>query len=182
METLYQAITGFFTDHPEVFTERELPVIRMIDIYMGQPDDPEAFEVFYPAIFINWSITPDNNGSGPHLLTLDFHVLQEPGKGTEGFSGVQDAGLQYVKLLKAVKYILNNLKADNCSFLQYAGERPAITPFFRYHVIIYQCHIDAYNDSLHRPAYAEGSLEKLVITEGKVKPIDPRPVTEIDTY
>lgn len=178
METVYKKIVETFTAHPEVFSDRNLPAIRQIDVYQGQPDDPENFEVFCPAMFIDWQIAPGANGESDKL-TIDFHILQEPGVPTDNFTPTLDAGLEYLLQLKACKYLLNKLRAANTTPLVYAGERPRITPFFKYHVVSYTCSIDQYTDSIHRPATGTGTIESIRITEGKQKALQ---VLDIDTF
>lgn len=180
MELVYNKIVEVFNAHPEVFTQSGLPVPRTIDIDMGQAEDPESFEIFLPGIFVNWSIAPGTDG--PDILTLDVSVLQEPGAGTESFSERITEGLEYMRLLKAIKYLLNKLSTAETSPLVYAGERPAATPFFKYHIISYKCGIDQYTDTIHRPQMVDGSAESLRITQGrvKIKPLDDTPV--IETY
>lgn len=167
MEIVYNKIVETFNAHPEVFTDRSLPIPRTIDIEMGQAEDPESFEIFLPGIFINWDIKAGTDG--PDILTLDITVLQEPGPGTESFSERMAEGLEYMRLIKAVKYLLNRLSTDETSPLMYMGERKAATPFFKYHIITYQCGIDQYTDSIHRPDLTDGSVEAIRITEGLLK-------------
>lgn len=166
MELVYNKIVETFNAHPEVFTNRGLPVPRTIDIDMGQAEDPESFEIFLPGIFVNWDIKAGTDT--PDVLSVEISVLQEPGTGTESFSERMNEGLEYLSLLKAVKYLLNRLSTEITSPLQYTGERKAATPFFKYHVISYQCFIDQYTDSIHRPGTVDGSAESLKIT-GKLK-------------
>ncbi len=184
MEVVYKKIVETFNAHPEVFTSRGLPLVRQIDLNIGQPDDPENFEVFCPAMFISWSIRPGTGGESD-TLTLDFHLLQEPTAGSESFSNVAVVGVEYIKLTRAVKYLLNGLKTGDTTPLKYAGEQPAVTPYFRYHVVSYTCSIDAYTDSIHKPVLAEGQLSGLVIKEGKLreKLDSPKaPQLVVDTY
>jgi hypothetical protein len=181
METVYNKIVDTFNDHPEVFTLMEVPAVRTIDLHMGQPDDPEDWEIFFPAVFIGWSIAPGATGEAD-ILTMEFHILQEPGAGTEHFSDTVDAGLEYLRVIKACKYILNRMRADNTTPFKWAGERPAITPFFRYHILTYTCSIDAYNDSLNRPAYGEATGKDVNLTSAKVIKTLPKVESDIDTY
>jgi len=184
MEIVYKKIVETFNAHPEVFTSRGLPVVRQIDLNIGQPDDPENFEVFCPAMFISWSIRPGTGGESD-TLTLDFHLLQEPTANTENFSNVAVVGVEYIKLMEAVKYLLNDLKTSATTPLRYAGEQPAVTPYFRYHVVSYTCSIDAYTDSIHKPALGEGQLSGIVLKEGKLREKQDSPkvaALEVDTY
>lgn len=183
MEEVYNKIVDTFNAHPEVFTDRSLPTIRQIDIHIGQPDDPENFEVLCPAIFISWDIKAGTNGEAD-TLSLDFHLLQEPGAGTENYSDRMDEGLAYIRLVTAVKYCLNMLSTDSSSPLKYAGERQAATPYFRYHVITYTCSIDSYTDSVHRPELTESTIESINLTGGKLRQHLPDriDIPEIDTF
>jgi hypothetical protein len=182
MEIVFKRIKEVFEDHPEVFSERTLPAIRTIDIHLGQPDNPEEWEVFCPAIFVAWNKQPGPTGE-PDVLTLDFHILQEPGIATDGEENTLDPGLEYLRLIKACNYLLNRLKADNTSPLEWKGERQAITQFFRYHIVTYTCQIDTVSESIHDKVFAEGKVESIKVTGGKLKQFtDAKPVLEIETY
>jgi hypothetical protein len=179
MEAVYKKIVDTFNDHPEVFTDRKLPVMRQIDIYLGQPDDPENFEVFCPAMFIDWQINPGAN-SEPDKLIIELHIIQEPGTPTDNFTPTLDNGLEYMRLLNAAKYLINKLKTDETTPFVYAGERPRVTPFFKYHVISYSCNIDQYKDSIHRPVMGTGTLEKIKIDPGLLQQKKPEVVSAPD--
>jgi len=181
METLYQKIVQTFNEHPEVFTGRTLPVPRTIDIDYGQADDPEGFELFLPAVLLNFDIKAGTNNE-PDLLTLDVTVLQEPGSGTESFSETRNSGLEYLRFLNAVKYCFNHLASGDSSPLQYAGERKSASPFFRFHVINYTCFIDRYTESLHKPVMAEGSIEAIRLTGTSLVEKKVLVSPEIETY
>jgi len=158
MEIIYKKIVDTFNANEAVFTDRGLPPIRQIDINYGQTDNPEDFEIFMPGMFIGWEII-ERSINEPSELILDFHLLQDPGAGTENFSDQLDAGVEYIAMIKAVKYVLNQLRASNTTGLQYAGERPMVTPYFRYHIISYKCLIDKVHDSLTKGAVDEVELE-----------------------
>ena len=192
MEQVYLAILKTFAENKKVFTDRHLPVIRTIDINIGQPDDAENFEFFCPAIFISWDIKPGIAGE-PDNLTLDFHILQEPKGHTESFSnafrspsGVEGIGaevsIEYMKLIEACKYLLNQQRTNSSTPLKYAGERQAATPYFRYHILTYTCSIDAYTDSIHRPQMTTGTVEAIRITDANQKPTTDTPTITIETY
>lgn len=182
METLYKAIVDTFNNNPQVFADRNLPAPRTIDIYMGQPDDPEGWEVFEPALFIGWSIQPQSNND-PDLLTLEVHLVQDPGTGTESFCERLDDGVEYLRMIKAVKYVLNKLRADNTTPLKWAGERPGTSPFYRYHIITYTCTIDGNSESLSRDTLTNVTLTDLDGRNGtivkKVTSTLPNPVIDV---
>lgn len=177
---IYKTICDLFKNNQDVFTNLNLPPIRHIDINYGQPDDLENFEVFFPAIFISWSIREPSKNE-PNILTLEFHCLQTPGEGTEGFADKLAPGFEYINVLKTIKYMLNGLRAYNTTPLRYVDERPVITPYVRYHVVTYECFIDKVDES-----FTAGSLTNVELTgyvpEINLKQKTDIPVTVIDTY
>jgi hypothetical protein len=172
METIYKKIVETFNNNKAVFTDKGLPAIKQIDINYGQTDRPEEFEIFFPSIFISWEIT-EQNSNEPSLLTLDFHILQYPGAGTENFSDRLSENIEYLNMIATCKYILNHLRANNTSGLSYAGERPAITPYFRYHIVSYRCFIDKVDDSL-----TKGKLDNVEL-EDYTKDFEPKTKADI---
>ncbi len=183
MEKLYQKIAQSFTDNAQVFTDRGLQPVRQCDIYMGQPDDPESFELFFPGVFVDWSITPGGPGE-QDLLVVDFHLLQEPGTNSENYSGRLTESMGYILMLKTVKYLMNRLRTTTCTPLTYNGERPRITPFFKYHIVTYKCFIDSDEGSINRPTSTPTLPTDLNITETSIKEKEQVPELHpiIDTF
>lgn len=143
MDILYNNFLSYFDNQKtkNIFVENNLPLLRTIDINIGQVSNPEMFEIFYPALFIDWSET-QNNPKEPLELNLSFHVLQTPYFSTENFSENKKKGLQYIMFLKTIKKVLNTFKTPNASKLQYLGLNPNITPYFKYHILNYTCNLD----------------------------------------
>ncbi|MBS2100695.1 hypothetical protein [Carboxylicivirga linearis] len=182
MESIYLQIAQKFKDNEQVFIDRNLPPVRQVDIYMGQPDDAESFEVFCPSVFVDWTINEDEN-TGTNYMQLDFHVLQEPGAGTEHYSDRLTEGMEYLQMLKTVKYLVNKLSADNTTPLKYMGERPRITPFFKYHIVSYKCYIDEDQDSINRPTYEDVELTDYHLEQARLKQKKETPEPPIiDTF
>ncbi|MBE9468990.1 MAG: hypothetical protein IMY72_11825 [Bacteroidetes bacterium] len=182
MEIIYQKIIDTFNANKKIFINRNLPVIRQIDINYGQPDDPQNFEVFQPAIYISWQISNQADRE-PSTLTLEFHVLQEPGAHTENYSERLPKGKEYLLMLKTIKYILNKLRASNTTGLKYTGERPNITPFFNYHILTYTCFIDdGAGESLTKGSLTDVELTDYDASFSVQKKETPPTPTAIDTF
>ncbi len=168
MDSLYQEIAQVFNDNKSVFTDAGLPAVRQVDIYMGQPDSPEDFEIFLPAVFVDWSITPGGVGE-EDLLQLDFHVVQDPGARSENFSDRLTESMEYILLLKKVKYLVNRLRSDTSTPLTYNGERPRVTPYFKYHIASYKCLIDTDEGSIIRSTSTDAEPENVNISKGTIR-------------
>ena len=182
MDKLYSVIAQTFTDNQQVFIDRGLQPVRQCDIYMGQADDAESFELFLPGVFVDWNITPGEPGE-QDILLVDFHVLQEPGTNSENYSERLTESMQYLQTLKTVKYLMNRLRSTTSTPLTYNGERPRITPFFKYHIVTYKCFIDSDEGSINRPTLTDTEPTEVDITGIlKEKEIMREPNPIIDTY
>lgn len=183
MDKLYKKIAQVFTDNKQVFIDRDLLPVRQCDIYMGQPDDPESFEMFLPGVFVDWSITPGGAGE-QDLLQVDFHVLQEPGANSENYSERLTESMDYLLTLKTVKYLVNRLRSSTSTPLTYSGERPRITPFFKYHIASYKCYIDSDEGSINRPTDTDTEPNDLVVSKLGVQYQQPDELLSpiIDTF
>lgn len=181
MDELYLKIAQIFNDNQQVFIDRGLPHVRQCDIYMGQPDDAQSFELFLPAVFVDWAVTAGVDGE-EDLLQVDFHVLQEPGTGSENFSERLIESVEYLKVLATVKYLMNRLSSTNTTSLTYTGERPRITPFFKYHIASYKCSIISDDSSINRPNYTDTVPDKLVLTNNIRQKTDTPPTPIIETF
>jgi hypothetical protein len=179
METIYNKIVKTFTDNQQVFTDAELIAPRTIDINIGQTDNPEGFEIFYPAIFVSWAISPQANNYDPKLLTLDFHCIQDADVGTENFSG--NIAPTYLAWLRKTRMVLNGLRAANTTGLTYRGERPNLTPYFRYTIINFECYIDIADESLTRGTLTTEELDGYKATFQPKQTIS-EPELTIDTF
>lgn len=157
--------------------------VRQCDIYMGQPDDPESFELFFPAVFVDWAITPGGPGE-EDLIVIDFHIVEEPGTHSENFSNRLNESLNYIKRIKAVKYLMNRLRASNSTPLTYNGERPRTTPFFKYHIVSYKCYIDADTESIWRSEMDDTIPNDVGVVNRNLKETETKPIPSpiIDTY
>mgnify|MGYP003592875089 FL=1 len=72
MVQLFPIIQQAFEDKKAWFTDNGLPAIAFIDMYMGQPLNPEEFEFILPAVFIDYSIDWQQE-----LIQVDAHILTE---------------------------------------------------------------------------------------------------------
>jgi hypothetical protein len=180
METLYQKIIETFNLNTQVFTDRGLPVPRTIDIDYGQADDPENFELFLPAVLINFAVVPGEPNSSD-VLNLQLSVVQDPGELTASYAADLQPGLQYLRLLRAVRFVMNNLASAETSPLKFKALRPAATQYFKLHVIEYSCLVDPYTDSLHKPSIGEATVDKLSLQASIATSTRP-PVPDLDLF
>ncbi len=179
MDKLYSKLIAHFNLPivKQIFTNANLPELRTIDLNMGQVNNPEGFDIFYPAMFIDWAERNEKNTEPLHL-DLSFHILQLPSFGTENFADNIQEGLSYLRFLKAVKKALNIFKPNNASKPAYKGAAPGITPYFKYHILNYSCYLD---DTTAEPELIEVELQGYNANFG-IKERDEDLPTSIETF
>jgi len=149
MDILLTTIQNTFNTNKQVFTDKGLPAIEHIDMYLGQPDNPNDFEFTLPALFVEYSIDEDDDSKDPAQLRLYFHLLFEP------------MGLQYIQMLNTVRYMLKDLRSENSGPLKRNGQYSNVTPYYRYEIISMKCIYYPSNASFSKPAYSQGTIETI---------------------
>ena len=160
MKQYIQLIRNTIEAHAADFTAAGVLPPQTIDVYMGQPNNPEDFEFTLPAVFIDYSADYDGE-----VLDLQLHVVQDFLDDTENFAPQRDNGLRFVTFLSVLKKCLYGLKYGVPKELRSHGvsvrpvfgvlklyqETPMQTDFFHYHLLTLRC-------SLNSDLYAEMEL------------------------
>ncbi len=140
MQPLIERIYQVLQANNDLFVTAGLQPIRTVDLYRGQPLNPEAFEFFEtPAIFLGWNIRWKTEGrtrvgSG----TLEAHiVLDNPFETGNIFTGYDNA-LKQIFGYEIVDAILNGLESIYTSKLELTDQRPVDTGVIAYQIYSYQ--------------------------------------------
>jgi hypothetical protein len=137
MTSLYQKIIETVTANNTSFTGKGLTAPVTIDLYAGQPDAPELFNFFTPALFIEYSIEWEhgNRYAKQGKFLLDVHILVDPVPGTENYSLRQTEGLKKIEFYDLVSRLLDGLNSETTGTMALIGEEPRPTEYFNYHVL-----------------------------------------------
>lgn len=143
MKNLYLKIVETIENSRELFTEKGLLPIETIDLYDGQPDEPNNFEFTCPALFVDYKIDWERGGSGMKrgVVNLDVHILTHPGIGTESFNPRMPESLQKLEYYELLAELLETVYTDHISNLALSGEEPVITDYFCYHMLRFNAQI-----------------------------------------
>ncbi len=135
MNRLYNAIVQTITDNKQAFIDAGIKPPAFIDVYQGQPSDPDQAEFALPAVFVDYSVDYENNMAYAYL-----HVVTDYGSDTDSLSPSREAGLDYIKSLKILKRILQHIKPSPAfGVLRLHQETPTVSEFFLYHQITFRC-------------------------------------------
>lgn len=137
MKNLYLKIIETIENWREEFTARGLLPVETIDLYDGQPEDPEKFEFTAPALFVDYAIEWERGGSAQKrgIITLEIHVLTQPEGNSENFSSNLPEALKKIEFYNAVSDLLETVYTDNISRLALIEEKPVQTEYYCYHLL-----------------------------------------------
>lgn len=154
MENLYLKICSRIEEREDLFTKYNLPPVKYVDLYRGQPLMPERFELYsLPALFLEYNIDWKTK-----LLTLSVHVVTDQTHSTSSISLNKLSGLQIFTLYKVVKQLLNDLSSETTGKLELSNERPAEADVVNYQIIDFTCSIE---ESELEEKFAQGTIESL---------------------
>lgn len=167
MKELYTAIQDLFKlkETAKVFNGKNLRVPEFIDLYNGQPEEPNEFEFTLPALFIDYSIAWDRAGTmRKGELTVEVHVLAEPGEETDNLNDTL-LGLDKVDYYETISDLLEDLSTSETSKLVLKGEKPVATDYFNYHLLTFSCTISRRRTSVRKEVVENVSIEKKYIID-----------------
>ncbi len=138
MDKLYLKILERIDEKQDLFISNNVPVIKYIDLYRGQPLAPERFELFdLPALFLEYSINWETN-----ILSLGVHVVTDQTHSTSSISPNKMSGLEIITLYNVIKEVLKELSSKHTGKLKLVGERPAETDVVNYQILDFTCSIE----------------------------------------
>ncbi len=140
MQPLIERIYEVMQANNQLFVTAGLQPIETLDLYRGQPLNPEAFEFFEtPAIFIGWEIRWKREGKTKiGTGSLDVHiVLDSPFQTGNIFTGYENA-LKQIFGYELIDAILDGLESETTSKLELNNQRPVDTGVIAYQIFTYQ--------------------------------------------
>ena len=143
MKQLYKTIQELFKK-PEtisLFRSQNLTPPEYIDLYDGQPEEPDRFEFTTPALFIDYSIAWERAGTmRKGELSIDVHVLTGPTDETDSLAD-NLSGMEKIDYYETISTLLEDLSTCETSRLVLKSERPITTDYFNYHLLTFTCTI-----------------------------------------
>lgn len=137
MKNLYLELVKILTGNPALFTNLGLLPPAVVDLYNGQPDNPDGFEFVCPALFVDYKIDWERGGNGlkKGVVNLDIHVLLQPDAGTESFNPRLPEALKKIEYYELLTTLVESVTTDNIGNLALVSEEPVQTEYFCYHVL-----------------------------------------------
>lgn len=174
---LFEEILRTFDTNKAIFERNNLPAFKTIDLYQGQPLDPQAFEFTLPALFVDYAIDYENE-----KITVEAHILNDYMEETANISAQRNNGLNYLRVIYLCRYLFSRVKTSASGFLRAVSERPMTTDNFQYHVLTFIAPIRDYIDTdLIKALNIQTEIEG-VLNKGKIKKTTDLEIAKIDTF
>lgn len=130
-----------------------------MDIYRGQPEDPEQYEYFsLPAIFISYT----NTGQGkdkPRLIQITLHLVIDEENDMSNISPNKETGMNRFLYSGILQEILEGRKLVANSPLKFVSEVPNDSSVSDYHSLIFEFESHA-KDLIGNPVFETGEFDK----------------------
>jgi hypothetical protein len=168
MTDLILKIYQVFEDNKAYFEALGLQPVKHVDVFRGQPLNPEQFEYYeIPALFIGRKITWTKNGrSYIGNPVLEFHMVTDETWDTSNISTSHVEGLKQTMYYELVQYLLDDLESKTTGKLIRIDNEPVDTGVVTYELLRYQC---SYQDPMYTvEEFVEVMIEKLRIA-GELK-------------
>jgi hypothetical protein len=141
------------------FEDQGLNGSFFIDIYRGQPEDPEQHEFFsLPAIFIDYSTTGQGKDK-PRLIQITLHLLIDEENDMSNVASDNVAGMNRFVYCSILQEILEGRKLVANSPLKFLSEVPIDNPVADYHRMIFEFESFA-KDLISNPIFETGEFDK----------------------
>lgn len=156
-----------FEEKKEKFDKYDLSNNFFIDIYRGQPLEPELYEYFsLPAIFVDHDLQGQGKGK-PRLVTMTLHIVTDEMPDASNISLQQDTGLKRFLYHYIIQELLEGYRLGNTSALKFITENTVDVPVVNYHNQVYQ--FEAYIEDLAgTPEEIEFGMIELLRLKGRL--------------
>lgn len=104
----------------QLFTDQNISPVGYIDLYAGQDQYEENFELFsQPALFVDWDI--DYGGDTP-LVTVNLYCCYEQLRDTSNISANRDLALGFLDFVATINTIAQTIESEDTGKLELASE------------------------------------------------------------
>jgi hypothetical protein len=122
MKTFYNKLIEAFEklENKAKFTAQEIAPVQYIDIYAGQDQFEENFELFSrPALLIDWDI---DHKSTPPTATITMYCGYEQLRDTSNISLNRDLGLKFLDYVEIIDEVTRTIESERTGKLELVSE------------------------------------------------------------
>lgn len=122
MKTFYKKAIEVFkkAENKAKFTDQEIAPVQYIDIYAGQDQFEDNFELFaHPALLIDWDV---DHKSSPPMATVTMYCCYEQLRDTSNISLNRDLGLKFLDYVDIIDEVARTIESERTGKLELVSE------------------------------------------------------------
>lgn len=122
MQNFYRKLIEVFEQNESKaqFTNKDVSAVEYIDLYAGQEQFEENFELFArPALLVDWSV--DYGGDIP-IATITLYCCFEQLRDTSNTSLNRELGLKFLDYIDSIDYVAQTIETENTGKLELVSE------------------------------------------------------------
>ena len=167
MKTFYNKLIEVF-EKPEnkaKFTDQNIAPVEYVDIYAGQDQFEENFELFSrPALLVDWDL---NYQSDTPTATVTLYCCYEQLRDTSNISMNRDLGLKFLDFVATIDAIASTIESETTGKLEIVSEGfNKIDSIVDIYLLTYECSYSGRKNPLDK--YQAGDYDKLNL-DGNLK-------------
>ncbi|CAM2903454.1 hypothetical protein [Flavobacterium frigoris] len=140
------------------FTDKNIAPVEYIDLYAGQDQFEENFELFSrPSLLVDWDI--DHSGDAP-IATITFYCCFEQLRDTSNISLNKDLALQFLDFIDCIDEIAQTIETEKTGKLEVVSEGfNKMDSIVNIYLLTYECSYSGRKSP--RGDYQEGDYDTL---------------------
>lgn len=172
MKAFYNKVISVFdqAENKEQYLEQNIPFVGYIDLYAGQDQFEENFELFaQPALLIDWGI---NYETEPPTATITAYCCYEQLRDTSNISLNRDKALKFLDFISITDSLLRTIETETTGKLNLVSEGfNKMDSIVDIYLFTYECSYTGRKKS-PRGEYQEGEYDKLNLKTNLVRQFD----------
>jgi hypothetical protein len=165
MKTFYKKLiqTIELPDNQSKFTDQNIAPVQYIDIYAGQDQFEENFELFArPAVLVDWDINYD--GDQPSA-TINLYCCYEQLRDTSNISLNRELGLKFLDYIAIIDEMVRTIESEETGKLELVSEGfNKMDSIVDIYLFTYKC---SFTERKNPRLYVEGGYETIDL-KGKI--------------
>ncbi len=159
MKNFYKKLIATFDllENQAKFTEQNIAPVQYIDIYAGQDQFEENFELFSrPAVLVDWDLDHQNDST---IATINLYCCYEQLRDTSNISLNRELGLKFLDYIETIDKIVRTIETEATGKLKLMREGfNKMDSIVDIYLFTYEC---SFTTQKNPRTYVEGDYETL---------------------
>jgi hypothetical protein len=169
MKTFYNKLLAVFetAENKAKFTAQDISPVLYIDIYAGQDQFEENFELFsQPAVLVDWDV---DHKSDPPIATVTLYCCYEQLRDTSNISENREKGLKFLDYISTIDEVARTIESETTGKLVLQSEGfNKMDSIVDIYLFTYEC---SYSGRKNPLVYEEGNYDTMSVQTNLIRSV-----------